>query len=45
MLDSTLDLMCVETQIATGVHDSDGRDCELLSWEGEEVFGRVAVPE
>ncbi|OWZ72791.1 allantoicase [Cryptococcus neoformans] len=45
VLDSTLDLMCVETQIATGMHDSDGRDCELLSWEGEEVFGRVAVPE
>ena len=20
------------------------RDCELLSWEGEEVFGRIAVP-
>ncbi|WVQ80557.1 allantoicase [Cryptococcus sp. DSM 104549] len=45
VLDSTLDLACVETQIATGVHESDPRDCELLSWEGEEVFGRIAVPE
>lgn len=46
VLDSTLDLACVETQISTGVRqDPDARDCELLSWEGEEVFGRIAVPE
>jgi allantoicase len=45
VLDSTLDLACVETQVATGVLDSDPRDCELLQWEGAEVFGRVAVPE
>ncbi|WVR06223.1 allantoicase [Kwoniella sp. DSM 27419] len=44
ILDSTLDLACIETQISTGVHDVDERDCELLEWEGEEVFGRIAVP-
>lgn len=44
ILDSTLDLACVETQIHTGVRDSDPRDCELLEYEGEDVFGRVAVP-
>lgn len=46
VLDSTLDLACIETQISTGVRqDPDARDCELLSWEGDEVFGRIAVPE
>ncbi|KAK8858443.1 allantoicase [Kwoniella newhampshirensis] len=45
VLDSTLDLACVETQISTGVHEADERDCELLSWEGAEVFGKVDVPE
>ncbi|WVQ72811.1 allantoicase [Cryptococcus sp. DSM 104548] len=45
VLDETMDLACVETQVATGVVDSDERDCELVSWEGEEVFGRVLVPE
>jgi allantoicase len=44
ILDSTLDLACVETQVHTGVRDSDPRDCELLEYEGENVFGRVAVP-
>ncbi|WVW84486.1 allantoicase [Kwoniella bestiolae CBS 10118] len=45
ILDSTIDLACVETQISTGLHgDSDERDCELLTWDGQEVFGRVAVP-
>ncbi|WWC62399.1 allantoicase [Kwoniella dejecticola CBS 10117] len=45
ILDATVDLACIETQISTGVHDSDIRDCELISWEGDEVFGQVAVPE
>jgi len=44
ILDSTLDLACVETQVQTGVRDSDPRDCELLEYEDENVFGRVAVP-
>ncbi|WRT67625.1 allantoicase [Kwoniella shivajii] len=44
ILDSTIDLACIETQIATGLHDSDERDCELLSWEGTEIFGQVSVP-
>ncbi|OCF43935.1 allantoicase [Kwoniella heveanensis CBS 569] len=44
ILDSTIDLACVETQISTGVHDTDERDCELISWEGKEVFGKIAVP-
>jgi len=44
ILDSTLDLACVETQVHTGVRDTDARDCELLEYEGENVFGRVAVP-
>ena len=44
ILDSTLDLACVETQIHTGVRESDERDCELIEYEGEGVFGRVAVP-
>ncbi|KAK6908360.1 allantoicase [Kwoniella mangroviensis CBS 8507] len=45
ILDSTIDLACVETQISTGLHgETDDRDCELLSWEGQKVFGRVAVP-
>jgi allantoicase len=42
VLDETLDLACVETQIKP---EGDERDCFLLEWEGEEVFGRVAVPE
>lgn len=46
VLDSTLDLACIETQVSTGVgEEPDARDCELLSWEGAEVFGRIAVPE
>ncbi|WWC70605.1 allantoicase [Kwoniella pini CBS 10737] len=45
ILDATVDLACIETQISTGVHDSDERDCELISWEDGEVFGRVDVPE
>nr|ODN79211.1 allantoicase [Cryptococcus depauperatus CBS 7841] len=44
VLDSTLDLACIETQIATGVHDTDERDCELLEWQGDKVFARVLVP-
>lgn len=45
VLDSTLDLACVETQISTGVReDPDERDCELIQLEGGEVFGRIAVP-
>jgi len=44
ILDSTLDLACVETQVHTGVRDTDARDCELLEYEVENVFGRVAVP-
>jgi allantoicase len=44
ILDSTLDLACVETQVHTGVRESDARDCELLEFQGDEVFGRVAVP-
>ena len=43
ILDETLDLACVETQISTGVSESDERDCELLEYE-DEPFGRVAVP-
>ncbi|WWC88844.1 allantoicase [Kwoniella dendrophila CBS 6074] len=44
ILDSTIDLACVETQISTGQFDSDERDCELLSWEDEQVFGIIDVP-
>jgi allantoicase len=44
VLDSTLDLACVETQIHTGVREADARDCELLEYAGADVFGRVAVP-
>lgn len=44
VLDSTLDLACIETQISTGIPESDARDCELISWEGEEVFGHINVP-
>lgn len=44
ILDSTLDLACVETQLHTSLRETDVRDCELLEWEGEEVFGRIAVP-
>ncbi len=44
ILDSTLDLACVETQLHTGLHETDPRDCELLEWDGDEVFGRIAVP-
>jgi allantoicase len=44
MLDETVDLACVETQVSTGIPDPDPRDCELLQWNGEEVFGRILVP-
>ncbi|KAL1408127.1 Allantoicase [Vanrija albida] len=45
ILDGTLDLACIETQIATGANGwSDKRDCELLEYTGE-PFARVAVPE
>jgi hypothetical protein len=44
ILDETIDLACVESQISTGIPESDPRDCELLQWEGEEVFGKVLVP-
>lgn len=44
ILDSTLDLACVETQLHTSLHETDPRDCELLEWDGDEVFGRIAVP-
>lgn len=45
VLDATLDLACIETQISTGVReDPDARDCELIESKGEEVFGRVLVP-
>ncbi|ORY21974.1 galactose-binding domain-like protein [Naematelia encephala] len=44
ILDAPIDLACVETQISTGIPEPDERDCELLSWEGQEVFGKVAVP-
>ena len=43
VLDATMDLACVETQISTGVPEPDERDCELLDWP-DEAFGRVAVP-
>jgi allantoicase len=46
VLDSTLDLACIETQVSTGVREApDARDCELLSWDGVDVFGRIAVPD
>jgi allantoicase len=44
VLDATLDLACVETQISTGVAEPDARDCELLEWPTGEAFGRVSVP-
>jgi len=43
VLDATLDLACVETQISTGLLESDERDCELLEFS-DEAFARVAVP-
>ncbi|KAK4688521.1 allantoicase, partial [Tremellales sp. Uapishka_1] len=45
ILDTTLDLACVESQISTNSQEPDARDCELLQWDGEEVFGRIAVPD
>lgn len=45
ILDATLDLAYVETGIADGFGEPDARDCELLEWQGKEVFGRVVVPE
>lgn len=44
ILDETLDLACIETQVSTGIPEPDERDCELLSWEGGEPFGRIHVP-
>ncbi|TXT13405.1 hypothetical protein VHUM_00772 [Vanrija humicola] len=44
ILDGTLDLACIETQVKTGVNGSDARDCELLTYDGE-PFAKVAVPE
>lgn len=45
VLDGTLDLACIEAQIALGTNDDlpDKRDCELLTYE--EPIGRIAVPE
>lgn len=47
VLDDTLDLACIETQVATGAGGvSDERDCELLTYEVEgQPFGRIAVPD
>jgi allantoicase len=46
VLDDTLDLACIETQVSTGTgHDEpDARDCELLTYDLA-PFGRIAVPE
>ena len=43
VLDATLDLACVETQISTGIPEPDERDCELLEWS-EQPLGKLAVP-
>jgi len=43
VLDETLDLACVETQVSTGIPEADERDCELLEFE-EEPLGKVNVP-
>ena len=41
VLDSPIDLACVETQLSTGVREeADERDCELI----EGSFGVVHVP-
>jgi len=46
ILDETVDLACVETQISTGIPEPDERDCELLEWDEDEApLGRVVVPE
>ena len=43
ILDETVDLACVETQVSTGIPEADERDCELVEWE-DEPLGKVAVP-
>ena len=44
VLDATLDLACIETQISTTLRGGmDVRDCELIKYD-DEPFGRVAVP-
>ncbi|ORX40249.1 allantoicase [Kockovaella imperatae] len=42
VVDQTMDLACVETQISTGIPEPDPRDCEVL--QVDEPWGIIAVP-
>jgi allantoicase len=43
-MDGTLDLACIETQVQTGLKQSDPRDCELITYDEAAPFGHIAVP-
>lgn len=46
VLDDTLDLACIESQITTGANGEEvpQADCDLLVFD-DEPFGRIAVPD
>ena len=45
VMDETMDLACIDTQLTTGAHGPvDPRDLELLEYSDEELFGRILIP-